>query len=117
MLILNSKIASTALNQDDKVFVGEIGKTFRIYAGVDLTDATAVVMKVKKPSGANVSWTATVDDNPYYATYNLVANDVDLEGDYYLSLQVTFTGKTLIGETAIFTAYNQFEDDAIPPPH
>lgn len=117
MLTLNSKLASLALNQDDKVFVGEIGKTFKIYAGIDLTGATSVKMIVKKPSNANVEWTASVDSNPYYATYNLASDDVDQEGDYYLSLRVVISGKTLIGETAIFTAYDQFEDDAIPPPH
>lgn len=117
MLTLKSTLFSTATNQDDKVFVGEIGKTFRIYAGIDLTGATSVVMKVKKPTGGEVSWTASVASNPYYATYNLVSGDVDAEGDYYLSLQVVISGKTLIGETATFTAYNQFEDDEIPDPY
>jgi hypothetical protein len=115
MLTLKSKIASVSTNQDDKVFVGEIGKTFKIYSGIDLTGATSVLMKVKKPSGATVEWTATVDTNPYYATYNLVADDVDAVGDYYLSLQTVISGKTLIGESAMFTAYNQFEDGTVYP--
>lgn len=117
MLTLNSKLASVATNQDDKVFVGEIGKTFRIYAGIDLTGASSVKMIVKKPSNADVEWIASIDTNPYYATYNLAEDDIDSEGDHYLSLKVVISGKTLIGETATFTAYNQFEDDAVPPPH
>lgn len=96
-----------------KIFVGDIGVTFRVYAGIDISNATSIVMRVKKPNSALVAWTATVaEDNNYYAVYKTVEDDLDLEGDWLLSLEVTTPTIDLIkGESAEFKVYTQFEDN------
>lgn len=115
---LTSNIYPTLSLDSQTIFVGEVGKIFRVFANTNLTGATSVVMKVKKPTGAEVSWSGTVDaSNPYYALYTTVSNDLDIEGPYLLSLQVTLSGAQLIGNTVPFNVYEQFEDGFVPPPH
>jgi hypothetical protein len=95
-----------------KIFENDIGVQFRVYAGVDISSATSIVMKVKKPSGTETSWTASYDtDNSYYATYTTVSGDLNEDGDWLLSLEVQMpTAPSITGESASFTVYEQFED-------
>ncbi len=95
-----------------KIFKDDIGVTFKIYAGIDISSASSLVFKVKKPSSTEVSWTATLDPaNNYNAIYTSVTSDFNEVGIYLLSLQVTFAGGELhTGESAEFQVYNIFED-------
>jgi len=103
-----------AVSKNTKIFKNDIGVAFRVFAGIDLTDASEIIMKVKKPSGTEVEWTAIVDeDNSYYAYYASASSDLDLEGQWRLSLEVTFPDTSSFqGETAYFTVYKQFEDES-----
>jgi hypothetical protein len=94
-------------------FVGDTGLQFRVYAGINLSTASSIIMKVKKSNNASVSWTASYDtNNPYYATYSTVSGDLSVAGDYILSLSVTIGSSTYSGKSALFTVYNQLEDNA-----
>lgn len=102
---------------DKKIFKDDIGILFKVYAGLDLSDASSVLMKVKKPSGAIVSWTASVDPtNSSYAIYSTVADDLDTLGEHLISLSIVTTdGKHITGQSDTFTVYDQFLD--LTPPN
>lgn len=115
---LESTVASIFDSDNEPIFVGEIGKQFRIYSNIDLTGATSVIMSIKKPTGGSpAQWVASVDTNPYYATYTTVANDLNIAGVYYLSLNITISGKTLIGKSVAFLVNDQFYDGPNPVPY
>lgn len=95
-----------------KIFVGDIGVTFKVFSNIDLTSATSIVFDVKKPSGIVASWTASLDPtNSYYGVYTSSTNDLNESGIYLLSLQCTFAGGIIhTGESAEFEVFSQFED-------
>ena len=43
-----------------KYYVGNTGTTILVETGIDLTAATVLSLLVKKPSGAEVTWTGTI---------------------------------------------------------
>lgn len=95
----------------DRVYKDDIGVVFRVYAGMDLSSADTITMKVKKADGVESSWTASVDDtNTYYAKYTTVSGDLSIEGTWQLSLEVTEGTSSFTGQTAVFDVYKQFED-------
>ena len=97
---------------DNKLFKNNIGVQIKVWAGVDISDATSIIISVRKPSGAVVSWTATVDtDNPDYAIYTTVSGDLDQAGKHVLSLVITLAGgKIITGQADTFVVYDQFYD-------
>lgn len=56
----------------------------RLNTGVDLSDATSFTIKVQKPSGIQVTWTATQYLETTYITYITSASDLDEIGNYIL---------------------------------
>jgi len=99
----------------EKIFVGDIGKVIRVFVGskVNLSTATLIKFQIKKPNSAEVEWTAHVDStNNYYAIYSTVADDLDLAGEWLLSIEVTFPdGSYHQGTTGTFNVYEQFADN------
>lgn len=117
---LKSIIARTVDDQSDKLFKNDTGKVIRIYSGIDLTNATAIIMKVKKPSGSEVDWTASLDaTNNRYAKYTIQTNDLNVVGEYAIQIQVTFSASEIHkGSTTNFEVFDKFADkDIIPEPH
>lgn len=102
---------------EDKLFRNDIGILFRVYAGTDISGSTSVIMKVRKPSGLIVSWSASVDSsNSSYAIYNNVAGDLNEVGEYLISLEIiTSDSKEITGQTDTFVVYDQFYD--LNPPN
>jgi hypothetical protein len=98
--------------QNSKIFVGDIGILFRVYAKIDLSTVSSIIMNVKKGDGSTVSWTAAKAlDNNYQAEYYSIDGDLNVAGIYQLSLTVTLAnGYKYIGETAEFSVYDQFND-------
>jgi hypothetical protein len=95
-----------------KIFTGDVGVLLRVFANTDLTTATSLSFEVKKPNGTIVNWTAILDSsNSYYAKYTTQTDDLDVDGDWCLSLEAVFPGGISIkGASAHFTVYNQFDD-------
>lgn len=77
------------------VFKGEIGKKIQITFGVNITGATIKYLVIK-PSGTEVSWTATIDNASLGVTsYTTVdANDLNEEGNFQITPEVSFTDPT-----------------------
>lgn len=119
MSINGKSIVATEINDEkDPIFVGDIGKVFKMYSGIDMTGATSIVFNIKKPDGSIVNWTATIDSNPRYANYTTIADDLDLEGDWILSMKITFSATSVHkGKSYHFSVYKQFEDEYVPEPH
>jgi len=91
-----------------KNYVGDIGVNIDVDCGTDISTATGQVLKVKKPGGAEVEWTASIY-NTNYLRHTTVDGDFDEEGEYKLQSYLTLSGWTGLGETASFTIYNKFE--------
>ena len=75
------------------VYAGDIGTEFRLDTELDLTTATLVAIKVKKPDGSTDTWTGTVYDTTK-VKYVTVAEDIpdDLPGTYQLQAYVEIGG-------------------------
>ena len=91
-----------------KYYVGDVGTDIIVDCGVDITGATDTTMKVKKPDGTTVSWTATVY-NSNYLKFTTIADSFDQAGVWKLQSSLTLGGWTGLGETAEFTIYDPYE--------
>lgn len=101
---------------DSKLFKNNIGIKIKVYAKSDLSDASSIIMSIRKPNGTVSSWTATVDPtNSSYAIYYTVDGDLNAIGEHFISLIVTTSdGKVITGKTDSFMVYDQFYD-LMPP--
>ena len=73
------------------VFVGDVGTVIKLDTGTDLSTATVLKIKVKKPNGTTLEWTATQDaSNPKVMTYTIQAGDLDQSGTWKLQAYVEF---------------------------
>jgi len=96
----------------NKIYVGDIGITFRVSTSLDLTTASVTKLKVGQPSGTAVEWTATV----YGAATDGVLQYVSVDGDFpaagfykvqaYVELN---SGEKFYGETVNFTVYAAYK--------
>ena len=92
----------------DKPYVGDIGTVIIVNCGSAITGATTKDLKVKKPDGTIVTWTAEI----YlinYLRYVIVDGDFNQEGMYYLQASVVVGGWTGLGETVDFRVYDPYE--------
>lgn len=105
------------VEKNKTLFKDNIGVVVKIYAGVDISDATSIIMRVRKPSGTKQAWTGTlVADNTFYAYHTTIAGDLNEVGEYLVSLEITATGGTTIyGQSDTFTVFDQFYD--LDPPN
>lgn len=93
-----------------KVYVGDLGTVIIVDCGSAITGATTKDLKVKKPDGTIVTWTAEIYQVNYLRyVSDLVDSDFDIEGVYYLQSRVVVDGWSGLGETANFRAYDPYE--------
>ena len=90
-----------------KYYVGDIGTEIIVNCGTDISTATAQSLKVKKPSGAIVSWSATVY-NINFLKHSVVAGDFDEVGTYELQSHIVMSTWSGRGETTRFTINQKF---------
>lgn len=102
---------------DKKLFKNDIGVLFRVFAGIDLSDANSIILKIKKPNGTVASWTASMaSDNNFYATYSTISGDLNAVGEHFISISITTVdGKSITSQTDSFMVYDQFYD--LQPPN
>jgi len=99
-----------------KIYVGDIGKKFKVDTQVDCSTATLTEIHIKKPDGTNVTWTATVETNEdtgvdSILTYTTTqASELDQVGLWKVIAYVEF-GSTShhYGEPDEFTVFSPFE--------
>ena len=90
-----------------KIYKDDVGTMIYVNCGQDITGATATKLKVKKPSGTEVEWTATVDGTTQLR-YITGSGDIDESGAYLVQSNMTLSGWTGLGETATFTVYEPY---------
>ncbi len=90
-----------------KIYKDDWGVVFSVYVGIDLTSASAYKLKIIKPDGRSVEWTATITSpaTSGYLGYTSASGDLDVTGNYKLNAYVTFASGAFTGETAIFRVY------------
>ena len=89
-----------------KVYDGDIGTTFKVSTGIDLTSATAQVIEYKKPDGTYGTWTASIESPAtagviYYKTIAVLT-----KGTWTIQAKVTFGTDVFYGESVTFTVYD-----------
>ena len=85
-------------------YTDEIGTEIIVDCGVDISGATPTTLKVKKPDGTEVEWTATIY-NSNYLKYTTILGDFNQSGTYVLQTSLTLTGWTGLGDVATFEIY------------
>ena len=74
------------------IFVDQSKLRIQLTTNVDITGATELLIKYKKPSGATGSWTATSsDDTSGVIYYDLTGSELDMKGNWTFWAYVTFS--------------------------
>jgi len=85
-------------------YVGDIGKKIILETGQDLSAATILRIKYKKPNGTNGYWSATIESNVSNVLANMfyitvAATDLDQAGKWQLQAYAATPAWTLSGKT------------------
>lgn len=91
----------------DKYYVGDTGTDIIVDCGTAITGATATTLKIKKPDGTEVTWTAIIDGTDHLK-YTTLIDDFSVPGTYFLQASITLGGWTGLGETAQFMIYDPY---------
>lgn len=91
-----------------KIYVGDIGTVILVDCGTVITGATNTKLKIKKPDGSKVEWTATIDGTQKLK-YTVISGDLNVAGAYYLNASLTLSGWSGLGETATFSVYDPYK--------
>lgn len=82
------------------IFVGDVGTEIILNCGTDISSATEVLMRVKKPDGSTVNWPA-VNVNQTSMKHVIVAGDFDMAGEYRIQAYVEMPSWKGLGETVV----------------
>lgn len=85
----------------NRCYVGDVGTVITLETGSNLTTlgATAVTIKVQKPSTATQDWVASiVSATPSQITYTTVSGDLDEAGMYSLQAYIVSPTGTWRGD-------------------
>lgn len=91
------------------VFKTDIGTSIVLDVGIDVTGASGISIEVKKPSGAQSSWSAVLYSGNKSIEHVIVTNDLDEIGDYILQAKLTLGSGTWRGDPAILTVRASFK--------
>ena len=90
------------------IYQGDTSVVFRLDTGIDdalLATATEISILVEKPSGTNVTWTATQYGSTSEITYTSVSGDLDEAGDYILQAYIKWGKNEHHGDSTTITVY------------
>ena len=90
-----------------KSFVGDVGAKIHIDCGRDVSGATGVLFKVKKPDGTEVDVTPVISGTNWFV-YTVESDHWDQAGDFLYQWYGTLGTFTGLGETAEHTVYATF---------
>jgi len=91
-----------------KNYVGDIGTVITVDCEEDISAATNTILKVEKPDGTEVEWTASIYDTNYLQ-YTVVAGDFDQEGVYTVQANLSISGWSGSGDSASFIIHNEYK--------
>jgi hypothetical protein len=90
-----------------KHYINEIGTDIIVDTGTDITGATDVSLKIKKPDDTTTEWDAAINDTNYLK-HTTIVTDFDQAGVYYLQASLTVNGWIGLGETAEFMVHDEY---------
>ena len=90
-----------------KVYINTEGILIKVETGIDLSGATKVSLKVRKPSGTEVEWIGTADGTKI--TYITQTGDLDEAGLYKIQAYIEKGSLKILGDTDGIYVYNEFE--------
>lgn len=91
-----------------KYYVGDVGTEILVDTGSDISSASTLELRVKKPDGTTDTWTGTLDGTDSIS-YTTVSGDFDQSGEWTLQAYVVLPSWTGRGESVAFTLYDSFE--------
>lgn len=83
-----------------KVYVGDVGTEITLDCGTDVSAATQKKIVVRKPSGARLEWTASLQGSNYIK-YVTQAGDIDMSGVWKLQAAIDLPEWSGTGEVAL----------------
>lgn len=94
----------------EKIYKGEVGKVFRLDTKINITQASVMKFKLRKPDGSEgTDWTGINYGTTKMQYTTTSANDLDQAGDWQCQAYVEMNGKIYWGRTTQFTVHDQFE--------
>ena len=99
---------ASSCKQDKKFYINTIGISIHVETGENISLASELVLRVKKPDGTIVNWAGSLEGLTKIK-YTVVSGDLDQAGIYYLQAYVKLASWTGLGETTNFTIYNSFK--------
>lgn len=91
-----------------KVYVGDTGTEIVLDCGADISNATAVQILVRKPSGQVLTWAASLSGSNH-VRYVVQAGDLDQSGLWTLQARVTTPTWSGRGEAFELRVWPQFK--------
>ena len=92
----------------NKYYVNDVGTAITIEAGTDISTATYLALKVKKPDGTLHEWVASLEGLTKLK-YTVQAGDWDQKGRYYLQAYIEMPSWEGRGETVTFDIYDAYK--------
>lgn len=97
----------------DKIYVGQTELSIRLITGIDITGASSVLIKYKKPSDSIVySWNASIEDAASGIIYYNIQSveDLNVSGKWKFWAHVTLSsGNIGIGRPTFYDIYDEGE--------
>lgn len=93
------------------IFKNQTSLRIRLTTNVDITGATSLNIKYKKPSGDVGSWTAISEDSLLgIIYYDVQSGDINESGNWYIWAYVTFSdSRSAPGESVKVEVYEEGE--------
>ncbi len=88
----------------NKNYVGDVGVLLKVDTVSDISGDSTHLLMVRKPSGAIVTWNATVTDG-HYLYYTTVSGDLDEAGIYKIQAKID---NPILGETFKMQIYEHY---------
>ena len=92
----------------NKIYQNDVGTIFLIDVGADISTATIVSLKVRKPSLVEETWVGTIEGTTQIK-YVAGVGDLDETGTYKLQAFVSLPVWTGKGETCKFKVYKDYD--------
>lgn len=93
---------------EQKSYVGDIGTVILLDCGTDITGATKVEIRTRKPDKSEHIWPAVVDATKY-VKYVVQPGDFDMKGNYLFQAYVETPAWKGLGETVKWQVYEKFK--------
>ena len=96
-----------------KAYKDDIGTAIELNTLIDLSGASTMEYKVKKPDGTIVTWDAEIPsaltEEDGYLVYFTESGDFDQSGNYYIQPHVVTATSDHLGDTVTIRVYDAFQ--------